>query len=219
MSDEFKDPYVDEEYEVLHNLVGARNYSELRNAEGELVSARLNEYLTITDLDFSGSLDDFRAIHRFIFQDIYAWAGEIRTVEIAKAYEGAQFFLPSVNIATGFAWAQKELASDDYLRGRGISDFATRLAYHFDNYNFIHPFREGNGRVQRLFWSVIGHKAGFDLDWRLVSGDENDEASRVAADDGNLEPLIKVFLRISSPCDPDEPINSRLVYFGRPGDA
>ncbi|MEW6916383.1 Fic family protein [Trueperella pyogenes] len=214
MSDKFEDPYIDTEYGVLRNLVGARTYSELRNAEGELVSARLNEYLATADLDFSGSLSDFKSIHRFIFQDIYAWAGEIRTVEIAKAYEGAQFFLPSANITMGFAWAQKELVTDDYLRGLEISEFATRLAYHFDNYNFIHPFREGNGRVQRLFWSAIGHRAGFDLDWRLVSGDENDEASRLAADDGDLEPLIKIFLRISSACDPNEPINSGLVSFG-----
>lgn len=210
----FVDPYLDPSSGVLKNLVGATSYDELRNAEGELVSARTNEFLVQLPLHPTGTLNDFCFIHQFLFQDIYEWAGKIRTVEIRKNEVGSEFFLPSPNIEQGFAWAKEELDKDGQLQNLGKKAFITRLAYHYDNYNFIHPFREGNGRTQRLFWSLISHDAGYDLDWRKVSGDENDEASRAAAEDGDLQGLIKLFDKIASPCNANSAINAGLI---RPG--
>ena len=100
------------------------------------------------------------------------------------------------------------------LKGLGFPEFVTRLAYHYDNYNFIHPFREGNGRTQRVFWTLLCHEAGYDLNWCLVSGEENDEASRLAAEDGNCSGLIEMFGRIASPCNPAVPINADLLISG-----
>ena len=94
------------------------------------------------------------------------------------------------------------------LRELNGEKFAELLAYHFDNYNFVHPFREGNGRTQRLFWTFLCHDAGYDLDWRKVSGEENDEASRLAAEDRDYAGLIRIFRRIAKPCDSRAPIFS-----------
>lgn len=88
------------------------------------------------------------------------------------------------------------------------------MAYHYDNYNFVHPFREGNGRTQRVFWALLCHDAGFDIDWRLVSGKENDEASRLAAEDRDYSALIAMFKLMAKPCDPTVPINRELVLDG-----
>lgn len=162
---------------------------------------------------FSLSIDFF--IHRFLFQDIYDWAGAPRTVEIRKSREGSEYFLPSPNIAMGFGWAQDELRKDNMLKGLSKDEFAQRLAYHFDNYNFIHPFREGNGRTQRLFWTLLCHDAGYDLDWCQVSGEENDEASRAAAEDMNLSGLVAMFSRIATPADPNTPLNSDLLRLSK----
>lgn len=211
MAYEFVDPYLDPLMGVLRNLVGAATYDALRNAEGELVAMRTGLFLEELPLHPVGSLDDFQVIHRWLFQDIYDWAGEPRTVEIRKSLEGSEFFLPSANIAMGFAWAQEELTKDNLLKGLRLEEFAQRLAYHFDNYNFIHPFREGNGRTQRLFWTLLCHEAGYDLDWCQVSGEENDEASRAAAERGDLSGLVRIFSRISSPIDPAAPINQGLL--------
>lgn len=128
--------------------------------------------------------------------------------------EGSQFFLPAENIATGSAWAHDELAKDGYLAGMDRKTFVRRLAYHYDNYNFIHPFREGNGRTQRLLWTLICHDAGFFLNWSLVSGEENDEASRLAAEELNRSALEKMFEKISEPTDPTIPINEGLLPAG-----
>ncbi|KAB8287875.1 toxin-antitoxin system, toxin component [Bifidobacterium ramosum] len=214
MPDRFVDPYVDRRTGILCNLVGATTYDELQNAEGEFVALRMNEFFTRPIPPMSGSLDDFRMLHRILFQDIYDWAGEIRTVEIRKNVEGAEFFLPSTNIAMGVGWARGELRKDNMLVGLDLPRFAQRLAYHYDNYNFIHPFREGNGRVQRLFWTLFCHDAGYDLDWRLVSGEENDEASRLAAEDQNYTMLEAIFRRIASPCDPAVPIGNESLAAG-----
>lgn len=212
---EFVDPYIDAKTGVLKNKVGASTYDELRNAEGELVASRISELFSRRILpDFRGTLDDMRFIHGFLFQDIYTWAGEIRTVEIRKNIKGAEFFLPSSNIAMGIAWAQDELVKDRMLNGLAPETFAQRLAYHYDNYNFVHPFREGNGRTQRLLWTFICHKAGYDLDWRKVTGEENDEASRLAAECREYDLLEKMLFKIAAPCNPFDPVNKEVVELG-----
>lgn len=219
MPEQFHDPYIDQSTGILRNLVGATTNEELKNAEGELVAARMGEFITKLPLRPIGSLDDFCAIHRYLFQDIYDWAGEPRTVEIRKNEEGSQFFLPSANIATGFAWAQEELDKDQGLSRLEPNAFAERLAYHYDNYNFIHPFREGNGRVQRLFWTLLCHEAGYDLDWRGVSGEENDSASRLAAEQLDTSGLVLMFSRIAVPCDIGVALNEQLLSGGRLNDS
>ncbi|HSX00521.1 MAG TPA: Fic family protein [Patescibacteria group bacterium] len=89
-----------------------------------------------------------------------------------------------------------ELAKDNYLKGLDREVFAKRLAYHYDQLNFIHPFREGNGRVQRIFWTRVAKDASYDIDWSAVVGDENDEASRLAAEEMDLSALEGMFIRI-----------------------
>ena len=92
----FVDPYIDPETGVLRNLAGARTYDELLNVEGEFVAMRTNGILgaAFRPSRPSGTLEDLCLIHRSLFQDVYDWAGEIRTVEIRKETEGAEFFLP-----------------------------------------------------------------------------------------------------------------------------
>lgn len=211
---EFVDPYVNQETGVLGNLVGASTWDELRQAEGELVGVRMLEIIADPPLIRDGSLAELQEIHRRLLQDIYAWAGMIRTVEIRKNAEGAAFFLPSPNIGMGLAWTQGELAHDHMFQGMEKPEFVRRLAYHYDNYNFVHPFREGNGRTQRMLWTLLCHDAGYDLDWRQVSGDENDEASRAAAEDRDFGPLERIFDRIAVPCDAMKPINADFLTAG-----
>lgn len=214
MQHDFVDPYIDRETGILANLVGASTWDELKQAEGELVGTRLLEILETPPKINDGSLPELQEIHRRLFQDVYAWAGRIRTVEIRKNVEGSEFFLPSTNIEMGLGWAQGELAKDRMLKGMAKRGFVERLAYHYDNYNFVHPFREGNGRCQRTLWTLICHDAGYDLDWRQVSGSENDEASRRAAEERDFTMLEDIFERIASPCDSHEPIGKDFLSTG-----
>jgi cell filamentation protein len=150
----------------------------------------------------TGDIAELRAVHRHLFQDLYDWAGQLRTVDIRKNVEGAEFFLPSGMIERASAFAAGELHADDNLRGLDRKRFIDRLAYHYDQVNYIHPFREGNGRVQRVFWNRIALAAGWQLDWRPVHGDVNDRASRAAADQRDLGPLRAMFDQIVTPAPP-----------------
>jgi cell filamentation protein len=89
-----------------------------------------------------------------------------------------------------------EFANEKCLTGLPKDRFVERLAYFYDQLNYIHPFREGNGRTQRVFWSRIAKDAGYELDWDLVVGDENDKASRLAAEELDLSELRIMIAKI-----------------------
>jgi cell filamentation protein len=197
-SEEFLDPYLDPETGVLRNLVRARTKDSVEDAEGSLSFARLVQLMDRHPKP-TGDLTELRAIHRQLFQDLYDWAGQIRTVDIRKNVEGAEFFLPSGMIERASAFAAGELHSDNALRGLDRGHFIDRLAYHYDQVNYIHPFREGNGRGQRVFWNRIALTAGWQLDWRTVHGDVNDRASRAASHQRDLGPLRAMFNHIVTP--------------------
>jgi fido (protein-threonine AMPylation protein) len=77
------DPYVDAETGVLLNLAGLRDAELLEGYEGEMSIMRQFELsLNPSPADFD--LTHLKAIHRSLFQDIYSWAGEVRTVDISK---------------------------------------------------------------------------------------------------------------------------------------
>ena len=153
-SEEFLDPYLDPETGILRNLIGARTKKTLDDAEGSLSFTRLVQLMDHPPKP-TGDLAELRAVHRHLFQDLYDWAGQLRTVDIRKNVEGAEFFLPSGMIERASAFAAGELHADGNLCGLDRERFIERLAYHYDQVNYIHPFREGNGRVQRVFWNRI----------------------------------------------------------------
>ena len=191
------DPYLDPETGLLRNKVGARTRATLDEAEGDLLFARLVQLMD-RPVRPTGDLDELRAIHRHLFQDIYDWAGQLRTVDIRKSVEGAQFFLPVSMIERAAVFAERELRADNMLCGMSRDHFIERLAYHYDSFNYIHPFREGNGRTQRVFWTRIACDAGWRLDWHGVYGSANDRASRAAAEKRDLGPLQDMFNQVVS---------------------
>ena len=191
------DPYLDPETGLLRNKVGARTRTALDEAEGDLSFARLVQLMD-RPVRPTGDLDELRAIHRHLFQDIYDWAGQLRTVDIRKSVEGAQFFLPVSMIERAAVFAERELRADNMLCGMSRDHFIEHLAYHYDSFNYIHPFREGNGRTQRVFWTRIACDAGWRLDWHGVYGSANDRASRAAAEKRDLGPLQDMFNQVVS---------------------
>lgn len=144
----------------------------------------------------SNDLGELKRIHRHLFQDVFEWAGQQRTVDVRKDVPGAEFFLPWHFIDRAAATCFAELAADAFLRGLPRSQFVERLAYHYEQINYIHPFREGNGRTQRVFWNRLALEAGWQLDWRPVHGEENHAAARAGSDDLNLAPPIQMFNKI-----------------------
>lgn len=131
---EVVDPYIDPDTGLLRNLVGARTQDTLDRAEGTMVATRAIQ-LADHPIRATGDLEEFRAIHRQLFQDVYPWAGEVRTVDIRKNVDGAKHFLSVSVIDRGSMFAAGELRDDNMLRGTDRDQFIDRLSYHYDQWN------------------------------------------------------------------------------------
>ena len=178
-----EDPYSDPVTGVLYNRLGLRSAAALEAAEREITHAALI-LLDESPVSPSYDLPHLREIHRRIFGDIYEWAGQIRTVAIAK---GAVFCLPQY-VESSAAVIFRELHDEECLRGLRHDMFVGRLAYYLGEVNALHPFREGNGRAQRAFFRQLARDAGFTLAWQHLDPVRNVEAS-AAIMRGDPEPM------------------------------
>ncbi len=165
------------ELELLHEA--ERDYSSLRQAE--LVKKGVTG-------DFS--MKHLCAIHKQLFQDIYTWAGKTRTVDISK---GTIFCLVQF-IDSQFESLYRELKKEKFLSEIvDKKEMASRLAYYLGELNMIHPFREGNGRTQRIYIEQLCINNGrFEIDFTEISKEEMLVASVQSANSDNewLEELI-----------------------------
>ncbi len=178
-----EDPYSDPVTGVLYNKLGLGTAAGLEAAEREITHAALI-LLDESPVSPSYDLPHLQEIHKRIFGDIYEWAGQIRTVAIAK---GAMFCLPQY-IDSSAAVIFGELHDEDCLRGLRRDAFVGRLAHYLGEVNALHPFREGNGRAQRAFFGQLARDAGFTLAWQHLDPARNVEAS-AAIMRGNREPM------------------------------
>lgn len=180
------DPYSDPVTGVLYNKLGLGAAAELDAAEREITHAALI-LLDESPVFPSYDLPHLREIHYRTFGDIYEWAGQIRTVSIAK---GAMFCLPQY-IESSASAIFSELHDEDCLRGLHRVAFVGKLAHYLGEVNALHPFREGNGRVQRAFFRQLARDAGFTLAWQHLDPAGNVEAS-AAIMRGDPEPMRKM---------------------------
>lgn len=169
------------DYTVLKNRLDLRDAKALDRAERRLVYLRQAEDIPGGDFDLS----HLCAIHRHLFQDVFDWAGQIRTVEISK--DGNQFQFQRF-IETGMADVYRRIQAHDYLRNLVPDDFAGLAGEILGDINYVHPFREGNGRTQLHFIKQLAARADHSLDLTKIEKDAWMEASR-QAHQANYQPL------------------------------
>ena len=163
------DPYLYPGTQTLKNNYDIRDPGRLEIAERMISSAALRAPLVPPP---EMTPEGFARIYRHIFGRIYPWAGEFRTINLAKLvttekmveFERGPLVKPGIQRLFG------ELREDNYLRGLEPKTFAYRAAVYMEDLNFIHPFREGNGRTQRLFLEVLARQAGHILDQSKIDG-------------------------------------------------
>ncbi|AGK56948.1 filamentation induced by cAMP protein fic [Hyphomicrobium denitrificans 1NES1] len=152
-----RDPYCHSGSSVLKNKAGLTSKEALERFETAMTFARSEEPLP----NGRFSATHYRAIHFHLFQDVFPWAGKYRTVRIAK---GQSVFCYPENIAAEMTRVFAGLKQQRYLCGLGTSEFAAAAAHFLAELNAIHPFREGNGRTQLTFLTLLAHQAGHPLD-------------------------------------------------------
>lgn len=128
-----------------------------------------------------------RAIHRYIFQDMFPWAGDFREVTTSRTnsfgFPPPQFLVPALD--TIFA----ALKAENHLRGLSPDAFAVRAGHYLGEINAVHPFREGNGRTQREFIRTLAVSVDHRLTWAGLTPEENDGASRLSFATGDSSEL------------------------------
>jgi cell filamentation protein len=177
-----KDPDCYPSTSVLINLADLRDQAELEAYEVEAAGGRSLESLPPGDFDPA----HYRALHRHLFQDVYAWAGEYRTIRTSK---GGNMFCYPEWIGKQMAILFKTLDGDAFQPGADVDAFVQASADFLAELNAIHPFREGNGRNQLYFLRLLGLRAGHPFRSEAV---ERDAFLRAMIDSyqGRLDALI-----------------------------
>jgi cell filamentation protein len=167
------DPYLYPGTDVLKNRLNIKDAVQLDEAEREIVLNRLRQGIPKGKFD----LDHLRAIHRHLFSPIYEWAGEVRTVEMSKG--GSQFQFTKY-IETGMADIHRRLKAERFLKNKSPKVFAQKAAEILGDINYVHPFREGNGRTQLLYAQQLAEQAGYNLDLTKIDSAQWINASKEA---------------------------------------
>jgi cell filamentation protein len=189
------DPYVYPGTNTLKNLRDIRDPKELREFETLAVARRLIE-LQNDQLTGRMDTDRLQTIHRRLFQDVYPWAGEFRTTNIARAGQFAYAFPQRIKPTLDATFRQLESEHD--LRTLNSDKFGKRAAHYLGEINAAHAFREGNGRTQRELLRQVAAQNGHELNWTKVGREEMYQAchrSFQLGDNSGLEKLVVAALR------------------------
>lgn len=178
MSDGFVDPYIDPGSGVLRNKLGIADAQKL--AIAEYLATALAARNGVPGGEFDAA--HVQAIHKHLFGKVYDWAGKLRT-DIPVMTKGSSVFLPGPYIPNGLADVHRQIKEARYLEGRTPKAFAIGAAKIIGDLNFVHAFREGNGRVQYQVLKQLGARAGHIVDLRKLDGPQWMRAS-IAAHDG-----------------------------------
>lgn len=152
----------------LINKFNIKDENKLSNIEAAITFAKASE-LEKTPINGNFDLEHYLAIHRYLFEDIYDWAGKIRTVEMSK--KGTSF-AKSEEIEELCNGCFDRLKNMNYFHGMSFAQFVENIVDLYCTINIIHPFREGNGRTQRIFISQLIRYNGYDIDFSAIDADE-----------------------------------------------
>ena len=181
--------YTDPNTGVLRNLGNITDHDALVFAETAATSRRANELRRkpITPLNTDALFD----IHHHLFQDIYNWAGKRRTVEIIKS--GKQFF-PISHFDNALQFIDALIIEYRSVDCNDKDKCSRKLAEILDSVNYLHPFREGNGRTQREFMRILAREKGWSLNLNPPDNASVYEKYMTGTINGDID-LLQVLIR------------------------
>lgn len=164
---------------ILKNNLNIRDNTILKKAEEEITFIKQMELLKNPINGYFTKSHLFN-IHKFIFGDIYPFAGKIRKEQISKS---DTLFYPPDLINEYLSNLFYKIKNKGMIKENNIDKVLDNLAYVMAELNIIHPFREGNGRTIREFIRLMARRCGYDLNWGNVSSHEILEKSILSVDD------------------------------------
>lgn len=183
------DYYCWSDSSVLKNKLNIKDEVLLNEAERKITSLKTAKLLE-TPLEGELNFEYIKRIHSYLFFDIYDWAGEVRKTDISKGNIFCQHELIEINVNA----LMDELKNENYLTESSKDKIVERLAYYIGDLNTIHPFREGNGRVQRIFIRELASRAGYLINFDGITPEEMIKASD-AAFHHDYGPMEKIMIK------------------------
>lgn len=182
------DPYQYPDSQLLRNIPDIRNAAALEQFEHRATALRLEEMIAAL-ATAPINLETWQTMHRILFQDVYPWAGQIRTVQLAKG--GTVFAMPE-RIEAEARPIFDRLGRENFARLKR-DPLITKLAGSFGELNVLHPFREGNGRTQKLLFDEIVRRCGYAIHWEKMDVDALLQAVIAAYQKQEYTPLEHLF--------------------------
>ena len=171
---------------VLKNKLNIKDNKLLKTAEEEITMIKQMELLK-NPIKGNFTKAHLMNIHKFIFEDVYSFAGKIRKEQISKA--DTMFYPPDL-IDRELDKVFAEIKEKNMLKETDERKVFDNMAYVMAELNIIHPFREGNGRTIREFIRLMAKRMGYDLNWGNADKEEILEASFLSVD--NYKVLINI---------------------------
>lgn len=149
---------------VLKNRFGIKDAKRLKALEADISLIRQNDLLE-RPIRGRFTANQLCKIHNYLLGDIYRFAGHYRREDIMK---GTTRFLTHKEISGRLKSLLDQLGKEQFLSGLQSDTFVERSAYYLAELNYIHPFREGNGRAIREFMRLLFKANGYEVDWSAV---------------------------------------------------
>lgn len=151
----------------LINKFNIRDEAKLKELEAMITLAKTSE-LEKTSSKQNFNENDYREIHRMLFDTLYDWAGEYRKIDISKK---GTFFAEHNKIPELMKNCFTRLRKHNYFKGMDFNSFVDEIVDVYCTTNYIHPFREGNGRTQRVFITQLIRYNGYDINFSEIDTD------------------------------------------------
>jgi len=165
------------DHDLIDNLLGITDPEQLRTIETQIVARKILHF-KLSPPQEPLTYDYLKTIHHHLFCDIYPWAGkdryEMGAAEIFR--KGETHFTATSHIPDVAHNLFDALERENYFQGLTLEALTHHLALFLNGLNLLHPFREGNGRVLRLFGEQLALRAGHPLDLSTHSPSVNTQA-------------------------------------------
>ena len=183
----------------LINKFNIKDENILKDLETTVTFGKITEY-SINPLFDTFDVNHYKAIHKYLFEDIYEWAGEYRNVDMNK--KGTKFAkADSINDLMNSCF--KRLHDNKFFQGFSFDGFIDNIVDFYCVTNMIHPFREGNGRTQRVFLTQLINLNDYDIDFSEIDTDDLMIATIQAANGVTdyLKNIFKIAIKVNTSTD------------------
>lgn len=158
------------------------------DAKTEPVSDARREQVVAGAVPGQFDLDHLCAIHGYMFDGVYPWAGELRSVELTK---GSVRFVKAASLRQSAKSLFEALRRENLMNNLPHEVYIEHLAHYYSEINILHPFRDGNGRAQREFFSLLAAESGRYIAWELMDSAE-EVAANIQAYNGDESGLVRL---------------------------